>query len=142
MKMFPIRVRFWSGTMMLHMDNYQRVNAILECLKQQILFDEHHVRDVRSYDHVGEHGAAFMLSTGLVDANGREIYQGDVVRLIHGEATRYYRVVFDSGCFCAQGPPDSLPFELRHLAASFYSIEVIGNIYENHELMEESNELE
>jgi hypothetical protein len=70
-----------------------------------------------------------MQFTGLHDKNGNEIYEGDVVaeRLMLGDSyTMNYPVVWDQrGMFAVNNYP------ITH----FYEIEVIGNIYENPELL-------
>jgi uncharacterized phage protein (TIGR01671 family) len=87
-----------------------------------------------------------MQFTGLLDKNGKEIYEGDVVRYI----TRSYggfsdvdvtvtgKVYFDYGSFeikVIYKEPPRLVNNLSKLNYK-YSIEVIGNIYENPELLE------
>lgn len=61
----------------------------------------------------------FMQYTGLKDKNGKEIYEGDV--LDNKEA-----VFFRAGCFMTS---------IAALALSNNHREVIGNIYENPELL-------
>lgn len=79
--------------------------------------------------------------TGLTDKNGKEIYEGDVVKLWpdeHREST--VEVVFGEGCFGYQfsnGSPVH-PFG-NHMAYDEHEeveyAEIIGNICENPELL-------
>ena len=76
-----------------------------------------------------------MQYTELKDKNGKEIYEGDILFESSGE--RYYKVVFENGSFRAEfkGDFEEYSFDLIDVAAQ--SCEVVGNIYENSELMEE-----
>jgi hypothetical protein len=69
----------------------------------------------------------FMQYTGLTDKNGKEIYEGDIVQfeaLLDGEKKGKARVFFQDGSFIANG-----------LMNNQIPLEVIGNIYENPELL-------
>lgn len=76
-----------------------------------------------------------MQYTGLEDKNGKEIYEGDILFESFGE--RYYKVIFENGSFRAEfkGDFEEYSFDLIDVVAQ--GCEVVGNIYENPELMEE-----
>lgn len=73
--------------------------------------------------------------TGLYDKNGEDIYEGDILFESFGE--KYYKVVFENGSFRAEfeGDFEEHSFDLIDVVAQ--GCEVVGNIYENPELIEE-----
>ncbi|MBY8913273.1 YopX family protein [Bacillus sp. YC2] len=78
-----------------------------------------------------------MQYTGLKDKNGREIYEGDIVIDGHENSAE---VVFDDGCFCVIGYLGDLrTHPLRDSLFCGERFEVIGNIYEDPELLEDDH---
>ena len=67
--------------------------------------------------------------TGLKDKNGKEIYEGDIVKSVYGNGY----IVFEYIGFAIKSiGSESIDFEFP----SFYlNCEIIGNIYENPELL-------
>lgn len=84
-----------------------------------------------------------MQSTGLVDINGQEIFEGDVVESTwfkgYDDCVGYRKagiVVYRDGCFYIEYPGET---EKGYFSISLkfaVSVEIIGNIYENPELVE------
>ncbi|WP_338986967.1 hypothetical protein HUW75_04025 [Fusobacterium polymorphum] len=73
--------------------------------------------------------------TGLKDRNNKEIYEGDI--LSDGNIKKLHKVVFENGSFRAEfkGDFDEYSFDLIDVVAQ--GCEIVGNIYENLELMED-----
>ena len=79
--------------------------------------------------------------TGLKDKNGREIYEGDIIPISNETETRNAYVEFYDGAFVIAGPAadgsgEILRALLGELVDEYKATEVIGNIYENPELLE------
>lgn len=82
--------------------------------------------------------------TGLCDKNGKEIYEGDILMCIgqreDNKERKYLRkVLFKNGSFCMSVPEYGVNSSLyAHVVNGKLNWEVIGNIYDNPELMEET----
>lgn len=96
--------------------------------------------------------------TGLTDKNGKKIFEGDIVKITYndrltkrlekGDYESYMKefclveqVVFYKGAFCSKVDIEDIPL-YRPLGFDIYAksslkeLEVIGNIYDNAELLE------
>lgn len=75
-----------------------------------------------------------MQSTGLTDYNGREIFEGDIVEMsmnFYSNPTYYEVVRSTGGTYRLESSQHGCELWLRH--ADCY---IVGNIYDNPELME------
>lgn len=90
------------------------------------------------YNLLRNPGIIMMRCTGLRDKKGRLIYEGDIVKTEWFDEKTIYQVVWDEkmACFCFDGKDifylfDDLPTDVT---------EIIGNVHENPELLEQSND--
>ena len=119
---------------MVEPTNWQNLDAIYECIVQQICFDN----DIAPlpYDHIGN-GLVFMQCTGLKDKNGKLIYEGDILKQPDGIIDY---VCWSDGCYIHNGTAITnydTCYQGDAWAKEVNTHEVIGNIYENPELLED-----
>ncbi|MCM3456580.1 YopX family protein [Heyndrickxia oleronia] len=93
------------------------------------------------FDAYEKENVEIMQYTGLKDKNGKEIYEGDILKVrksISDETEVYFRVKYTGAAFALVHPEyhnaiymEVMPWYVRETA------EVIGNIYENPNLLKE-----
>lgn len=115
-------------------DNGEWVEGLLwkkKCKTEKLLIscfpdeDDNEELFVISPETVGQY-------TGLTDKNGKKIFEGDIVNIEYLETTVKNAVIeYVGASFCGATEFDS--WELN----DYCWLEVIGNIHDNHELMEE-----
>ena len=124
MKQREIKFRVWDKTIKSFW-NWEKICSVPEFFIKPLTAPQDTVLECMQY-------------TGLKDKNGKEIYEGDYLIIDGGADIKpTAEVIFIDGCFCIDWPTvnDSKP-ELKYYASfNFITCEVIGNIYENPELI-------
>ena len=112
-----------------------------EMYDKPVVYDGEFYLDWREFEN-GEtyNGAVLMQSTGLKDKNGKEIFEGDIVKYKAGCNTFIEEVAYDKN-FAGFGVRDAnadIIFTFWELAEDIdlISLEVVGNIWEDGELLD------
>ena len=93
--------------------------------------------DVDCYEHTDFKDIELMEYTGLKDKNNKEIYEGDIVKLRANHGIGVIKYYDEWGAFVVEYIK---PRPLAVLGMNYYKedIEILGNIYENSELLGEN----
>ena len=113
---------------MINVDEIHWFNGELDIIGDYITF-------VRKADEI-----ELMQSTGLCDKEGTEVFEGDILH--HQIQTEYTFIVKydkDKGRWYGDGLSRTYRIDIAKRFLPYY-YKVIGNIYENHELLEVENE--
>lgn len=105
-----------------------------EIVTQQVYF-ENGLPDDRDIYCYKTDEIELMQTTGLKDKNGKEIFEGDIVKMskdVYSEPTYYEVVRHYGGAYRLESKQHGCELWLRHT-----NCEVVGNIYENRELLED-----
>ena len=105
----------------------------IDILHKEIFFSN---EDVDCYEHSDFKDIELMQYTGLYDKKGKEIYEGDIVKLRANHGIGVVKYYDEWGAFVVEYVKSK---PLVVLGMSYYKedIEVIGNIYESLELLGE-----
>ena len=88
-----------------------------------------------SPDYVFVEHLVIMQSTGLRDELGEELFEGDIVKMakdVYSEPTYYEVVRHYGGAYRLESKQHGCELWLRHT-----DCEVVGNVYENRDLLED-----
>ena len=104
-----------------------------------LVFEKDKTRCVCGYGfdfYLEDENATIMQSTGLFDRNGKEVFVGDIVKCTRGCLHEVYLEKEYGGTFIGGMPAVYLKGLSEGYAWTGYE-EIIGNVYENKELLEE-----
>ena len=120
------------------------------------LCDKNYINTVDEDEYGGKFTSEMLIDpetvcqyTGLTDKNGGKIFEGDIVKFRHGgefsERGMWYRnyVVEYVNTFCTYGlrfRNKSIHFPCKQATVSMHDVEVIGNIFDNPELLKGGTE--
>lgn len=82
--------------------------------------------------HWGENDLEIMQFTGILDKNDVKIYEGDIVKVHSYSVTGLGKVWFNKGSFVF----NKFEYPTSQVLHSFSEIEIVGNVFENPELLE------
>ena len=140
--MREIKFRAWNGReMIVPTDIINGMAAINKpCdLNDKVMTDDDGVQYYCNWDMDKTTDYPLMQYTGLKDKTGVEIYEGDIIKLYYGDWLDQVSMVISQGHYFGYGSEYTItPFSTLEDAVEMLSlcIKVIGNIYENPELLE------
>ena len=139
-----IKFRVWDKE---HKEWIQPQDALLLCIIGNIITERGCIVDtsrfsdswIEYYDNI-----ELIQFTGLLDKNGKEGWDGDVFSNLseeayHDEKPMIMKIVWEGGCWWGESikvVPHKQPIKLI-LAGLLEMSEIIGNVYENPELLEQ-----
>lgn len=130
------RYRAWlkQEKRLIHSEDVLAIDYDNEEIVTQKVYSEYGLpveRDIYSHDF---DDIKLMQSTGLTDKNGKEIFEGDVVKMaknVYSEPTNYEIVRHRGGAYRLESKQYGCELWLRHT-----DCEIAGNIYKNPELLD------
>ncbi|RPJ25887.1 MAG: hypothetical protein EHM25_01040 [Nitrosopumilales archaeon] len=94
---------------------------------------------LRKYmDYRGISSIMIMQCTGLTDVNDKLIYEGDILDVFDRstyQETGYFEVIWDSDRYYLKSTKGKWEDFSYHVGNDHFEVEIIGNIYENPELI-------
>ena len=133
--MREIKFRVFIDYKIFYQDKYDEygdnLTSIDICKKTITITGFHNYENVYRFE---DEKVKLMQYTGLKDKNGKEIYEGDIVILNDAEEENKCIVKYKYGSYILVD--GDLRENLSNVEAKF--LEVVGNIYENKNLLEEN----
>ena len=131
------KFRAWVKTekRMIETDDLLDIDYENEVITTQQVYFENGLPDDRDLDNFVFEEIKLMQSTDMVDGNGNVIFEGDIVKMskdVYSEPTYYEVVRHYGGAYRLESKQHGCELWLRHT-----DCEVVGNIYENRELLED-----
>jgi len=130
--MRDIKFRAWDG---------KKMHFPIEWSDKGVLYPNEYIHDNYPNEgdfpllyNIGRGGVEMLQWTGLIDKNGVEIYEGDIIKL-YGLPNAYFQVVFKNqyvGGWVLMLKKDEVSLGERDKN----ELKVVGNIYENPELLD------
>jgi uncharacterized phage protein (TIGR01671 family) len=138
-----IKFRVWNGQQM----DYNVIAGFLGAFYVQGLDEEKDYASLSPFNTKYDNETPLMQFTGLHDKNRREIYEGDIVEMTdpYGENNLNSEIKYENGAFTVEadgwfGMGETDVTAVGWAQEQDILIEVIGNIYENPELLNNQNQ--
>ena len=131
------KFRAWIKTekRMIETDDLLDIDYENEVVTTQQVYFENGLPNDRDLDNFVFEEVELMQSTAMVDRVGRIIFEGDIVKMskdVYSEPTYYEVVRHRGGAYRLESKQHGCELWLRHT-----DCEIVGNVYENRELLEE-----
>ena len=131
--MREIKFKIWTGGHMLRSEDYPCFPFYIGATDGKV----YQGRLEKGEHDLAETGFMPLQYTGVKDRNGREIYEGDIIEFLENESGETWtaKIVFENLAFKALDVEDEgYEYDFDDLT----DIEVIGNIYENPEILKDT----
>lgn len=130
--MRDIKFRAWDKNKKVMLADYSSLGFTVEIMDGDFIVRNGEI----ATELGGKERFSLMQYTGLKDKTGKEIYEGDIVNTFEkGRATGFGVVVYRDGGFQVYDDRDTMRDANNGHESS---VEVIGNVYENSELINQS----
>lgn len=123
----PIKFRAWDKEKMVHFTQKQWICSEYNSICWEV--DEEEEKEYLGKLHLKE-DYILMQYTGLKDKNGKGIYEGDIVKASYRNTPQVVEWIAKYAGFSIGGAMPERPVN-----SDFTDWEIIGNIYENPELL-------
>lgn len=126
--MRDIKFRAWDSEKMIYQNNMQSISWPNHLKKECAVWVRCDFNNMGYFE--------LMQYTGLKDKNGKDIYEGDILKDLYGH---HLKVVFDGGSFRAVFGDSICEVEGSEFAGYYpkdiTEFFIVGNIYENTEML-------